>query len=176
MRKSARARVTTRLRNNMKQTLFVALLMVTLLTVCAAQTGKKKPIAFGNMSTEELLVTYEKQSWEAVKRKDYKTFESFLAEDFYDVFPNGQVINKSELMQNYIRGVDLIDYSLSHFKVIVLGKDAAIVVYTADARGVENQSKSRNEKVSAIHAAVTSGWTRRNGKWLNIFYRECDIK
>jgi len=140
-----------------------------------AQTGNKQ-VVIGSKSTEEMLISYEKQSWEAVKRKDYKTFESFLADDFYDIFASGKAVTKLELLQNYIHGVNLIDYSLSDFKVIMLNNDAAIVVYTAFAHGTENQTKSRKVEISEIHAAVTSGWAKRDGKWLNVFYRENDIK
>ena len=159
----------------MKQPFLITLLIVSMTASLMAQTGNKQ-VATGSKSTEEMLISYEKQSWEAVKRKDYKTFESFLADDFYDIFANGKGVTKSELLQSYIRGVNLIDYSLNDFKVIMLNNDAAIVVYTALAHGTESQAKSRGVEVSEIHAAVTSGWAKRNGKWLNVFYRENDIK
>jgi hypothetical protein len=159
----------------MRQLFLIALLTVSMTVSLIAQTGNKQ-VATDSKSIEEMLIAYEKQSWEAVKRKDYKTFESFLADDFYDIFANGKGVTKSELLQNYIRGVNLIDYSLNDFKVIMLNNDAAIVVYTALAHGTESQAKSRKVKVSEIHAAVTSGWAKRNGKWLNVFYRESDIK
>ena len=159
----------------MRQLFLIALLTVSMTVSLIAQTGNKQ-VATDSKSIEEMLIAYEKQSWEAVKRKDYKTFESFLADDFYDIFANGKGVTKSELLQNYIRGVNLIDYSLNDFKVIMLNNDAAIVVYTALAHGTESQAKSRKVEVSEIHAAVTSGWAKRNGKWLNVFYRENDIK
>jgi hypothetical protein len=162
----------------MRQILLAALLLLGCAATATAQTRKARA-GSGGKTVEETLVAYEKQSWEAVRRKDYKTFEGFLADDFYDVFSNGQAVNKTELMQNYIRGVDLIDYSLSNFKVVVLNRDAAIVVYEATAHGAESQRMAHGiEKgqVSAIHVAVTSGWARRGGRWLNVFYRENDIK
>src|SRR3954468_6154981 len=163
----------------MKQLFLIALLSINVTAICAPQTGKKR-VSSSNKSIQELLIANEKASWESVKRKDYKTFESFLAEDFYDIFPNGQAVTKTELLQKYIRGVNLIDYSLSDFKVVMLGKDAAIVVYRAAARGSESQAASRDTAtpgaVIEIHPAVTSGWAKRGGKWLNVFYRECDVK
>ncbi len=159
----------------MKQPFLISLLIVSMTASPMAQTGNKQ-VATGSKSTEQVLISYEKQSWEAVKRKDYQTFESFLADDFYDIFANGKGVTKSELLQNYIRGVNLIDYSLYDFKVIMLNNDAAIVVYTALAHGTESEAKSREVEVSEIHAAVTSGWAKRDGKWLNVFYRENDIK
>ncbi|HYJ45199.1 MAG TPA: nuclear transport factor 2 family protein [Pyrinomonadaceae bacterium] len=161
----------------MKKLLIIALLLINVTAISFAQTVKKQ--AGTGKSAEEILIANERASWEAVRRKDYQTFESFLADDFYDIFPNGQVVTRTELMQKYIRGVDLMDYSLSDFKVVMLNKDAAIVVYTATARGSESQAASRdasNGKVIEIHAAVTSGWARRGRRWLNVFYREHDIK
>jgi hypothetical protein len=162
----------------MKRLIVIALFLINVTAICAAQTGKKRVIS-NNKSVAEILVANEKASWESVRRKDYKTFGSFLAEDFYDIFPNGQAVTKTELLKNYIRGVNLIDYSLSDFKVVILNNAAAIVVYTMTARGSESQSVSRDDaqgQVITIHAAVTSGWAKRGGKWLNVFYREYDIK
>jgi hypothetical protein len=125
------------------------------------------------------LIGLEMQSWEAVKQKDYKKFASFIADDFLDIFSNGQAVTKRELLEKYIRGVDLIDYSLSKFRVVMLDKGAYVVVYEAVAHGAENQSMAHDIKkgeVSAIHVAVTSAWAKRNGRWLNVFYRENDIK
>lgn len=163
----------------MKRIVLVVLLAACGATVCAAQTRKTRD-ASGGEPVEERLVSYERRSWEAVKRKDYKTFESFLAEDFYDIFSNGQAVTKTELMRDYIRGVELMDYSLSKFKVVSLSKDAAILVYEATARGAENRRSARvgeeRGKPIEIHVAVTSAWARRGGRWLNVFYRENDLK
>ena len=159
----------------MKRLLFAALILACGACVCEAQARKKG----GAKSVEETLVSNERRSWESVKRKDYETFGNFLAEDFYDIFPNGRAVTKAELMRDYIRGVELVDYSLSNFKVVMLNRDAAVVVYEASARGRENGAASRDEgkgQTIAIHAAVTSAWARRGGRWLNVFYREHDIK
>src|SRR4051812_29659553 len=98
----------------MRQVLAVVLILVCSVVESEAQARRGRAEASGR-SVEELTVSLEKQEWEAVRHKDYKKFESFLAEDFYDVFPNGQAVTKTELMQNYIRGVELVEYSLSGF-------------------------------------------------------------
>jgi hypothetical protein len=162
----------------MKRLLIAVLLMTCGTGICSAQ-ARKNARAAGRKSIEETLISNERRSWEAVKRKDYEAFESILAEDFYDIFSNGQAVTKKELMRDYIRGVELIDYSLSKFKVVVLNRGAAIVVYEATAHGAENSAMAHDiEKgqVIAIHVAVTSAWARRSGRWLNVFYRENDIK
>jgi hypothetical protein len=158
--------------------LLVVLLMTCGACVCEAQARRRRGAA-REKSVEKTLVSYERRSWEAVKRKDYEAFESFLAEDFYDIFSNGQTVTKTELMRDYMRGVELVDYSLSKFKVVRLSSDAAIVVYEATAHGAENSAMAHDiekGKVTEIHVAVTSAWARRGGRWLNVFYRENDIK
>jgi len=149
---------------------FTVLVLISLAVAVIAQPKE---------SADQTLINYEKQSWESVKQKDYKKFESFIAADFVDIFSNGQVVNKQELVQKYIRGVDLVDYSLSKFRVVMLDRDAAVVVYEAVAHGSESQTMAHDiekGKVTAIHVAVTSAWARRNGRWLNVFYRENDLK
>ena len=159
----------------MKILLSLSLLFSTLgVTAVSAQSPLRR-----TSRAEKTLIRYEHQSWEAVKQKDYKKFSSFLAPDFYDVFSNGQTVGKQELLDKYVRGVNLVDYSLSSFHVRLLNRDAAIVVYEAVAHGSESQTMAHDIKqgeVSTIHVTVTSAWARRKGKWLNVFYRENDIK
>ena len=158
----------------MKILLSLTLLLSTLSLTAVAQSALARP-----SQVEKILIRYEHQSWEAVKQKDYRKFSSFLAPDFYDVFSNGQTVGRQELLDKYIRGVNLLDYSLSNFHVRLINRDAAIVVYEAVAHGSESQTTAHDIKqgeVSAIHVTVTSAWARRKGKWLNVFYRENDIK
>jgi hypothetical protein len=150
----------------LRRTAVAACLVLASAAALAAQT-----------SVDALLIDNERRSWELVKQKDWAALEGLIADDYYDVFANGKVIGKREFVDVYIRGVDLISYSLSDFHVVRLSEDAAIVVYTARARGVEKQIKSRNAKGPVeTRAAVTSAWARRDGKWVNVFYRENDLK
>lgn len=128
-------------------------------------------------AVEQRLIANEKGSWEAARRKDYAAFGSLLADDFVDVFPNGKIVGKKELLEQYIRGVDLREYSLSDFRVVWLSRDAALVVYRAVARGSEHQLQAHTASGEEIevHVAVTSGWALRDGVWKNVFYRENDL-
>lgn len=127
-----------------------------------------------NGDVSALLIQKETSTWQAAKDKNYDLFESFMADDYVDVFASGEIHSKKEVM-DYIRGVDMTEFSLSNFKVIMMNPDAAIIVYEARARATESHGMSRGKPVSEIHAAVTSAWANRSGKWLNVFYREADI-
>jgi hypothetical protein len=41
-------------------------------------------------STADILVEHEKETWALIRRKDLEKFASYLAEDFYDIFPDGE--------------------------------------------------------------------------------------
>jgi hypothetical protein len=112
-------------------------------------------------SGADILISHEKETWALIQRKDLEKFASYLAEDFYDIFPDGEERSKSELLE-FLRDAELKDYRLSNFRVTMLTSDAAIVTYDVDARAVVKG------KELSMHNAVTSGWARRGGKWLNV--------
>jgi hypothetical protein len=112
-------------------------------------------------SSAEILVEHEKQTWALIRRKDLEKFATYLADDFYDIFPDGEERSKSELLQ-FLSNADLKEYELTNFRVTMLNPDAAIVTYKVEARAV-----IQGKEIS-MHNAVTSGWAKREGKWLNL--------
>jgi hypothetical protein len=112
-------------------------------------------------STADILVEHEKETWALIRQKDLEKFASYLAEDFYDIFPDGEEHSKSELLA-LLGNADLKEYTLTNFRVTMLNADAAIVTYNVDAHAV-----IQGNEVS-MHNAVTAGWAKREGKWLNV--------
>ena len=53
-----------------------------------------------------------------------KGFAGYLAEDFYDIFPDGKERTKSELLE-FLSGAELKEYRLSNFRVTMLNQDEA---------------------------------------------------
>lgn len=114
-----------------------------------------------DMATADTLIAYEHETWSLIKRKDLDGFASYLAEDFYDIFPDGKERTKSELLE-FLGDADLKEYRLGNFRVTMLTRDAAIVTYHVDARAVIQG------KEIAMSNSVTSGWAKRDGRWLNV--------
>jgi ketosteroid isomerase-like protein len=112
-------------------------------------------------SAAETLIAHEQKTWSLIKQKDLKGFASYLADDFYDIFPDGEERTKSELLE-FLSGAELKDFRLSNFRVTMLNPDAAIVTYQVDARAV-----IAGREIS-MKNSVTSGWSKRGGKWLNV--------
>src|ERR1043166_841436 len=139
-------------------TLLSALLFANILTA-SAQNGPAKSEA---ASVEEELVSKEKRTWGWYKDRDVKALAELTSEDFYDIYPAGEVVDKKRYLQDVLE-IEVKDYSLSDFKVIMLNETAAVVVYKAKTHALVKDRELKSE------VAVTSGWAKRDGKWLNVF-------
>ena len=112
-------------------------------------------------SAADILVEREKLTWALIRQKDLEQFATYLAEDFYDIFPDGEERSKSQLLE-FLSNAELQQYELANFRVTMLNSDAAIVTYNVDARA------TLGGKEISMHNAVTSGWAKREGRWLNV--------
>jgi uncharacterized protein DUF4440 len=114
------------------------------------------------LSAADTLIVCEDETWHLIKQKDLNGFASYLAEDFYDIFPDGKERTKSELLK-FLSEADLKEYRLSNFRVTMLNQGAAVVTYHVDAH-----ASIQGNDVS-MKNSVTSGWARRGDRWLNVF-------
>jgi hypothetical protein len=131
-----------------------------------AQGGRPRPAA---APVGETLISNEKRTWELYKNKDVKRLAELTAEDFYDIYPTGEAVDKKRYLADVLE-TEVRDYSLSDFKVVMLNEAAAVVVYRAKVHGAVKGREIKSE------VAVTSGWARRGGRWLNVFYRESVVE
>lgn len=112
-------------------------------------------------SPADVLIGCEQTTWRLIQQKDMKAFASYLAEEFYDIFPDGTERTKSELLE-LLRQADLKEYRLGNFRVTMLNEEAAIVTYHVNAYAVIQGT------AIAMNNSVTSGWAKRGGRWLNV--------
>jgi ketosteroid isomerase-like protein len=123
---------------------------------------QNQPNSSERPSAADILIACENETWRLIQQKDLKGFASYLAEDFYDIFPDGKERTKSELLK-FLPGAELKDYQLRHFRVTMLNQEAAVVTYHVDA----DASIQGNE--ISMKNSVTSGWAKRGDKWVNVF-------
>ncbi len=116
-------------------------------------------------SVEQTLVSNEKRTWELYKKRDVKGLAELTAEDYYDIYPTGEAVDKKRYLADVLE-TEVKDYALSDFKVVMLNEAAAVVVYRARVQAAVGGREIKSQ------VAVTSCWARRGGKWLNVFYRE----
>jgi ketosteroid isomerase-like protein len=120
-------------------------------------------------SVEQTLIANEKRTWELYKNKDVRALAELTAEDYYDIYPTGEAVDKKRYLRDVLE-TEVRDYALSDFKVITLNEAAAVVVYRARVHAVSDGREIKSQ------VAVTSCWARRGGRWLNVFYRENAIE
>jgi hypothetical protein len=102
----------------------------------------------------------EKQTWDALKRKDWEAFAANLAEDQLEVEPSG-VYDKAATLAA-VKQFDFSKASTSDFKATKLDDDATLVTYMVRAPGPDG--KMRDERASTI-------WVNRGGAWLAVFHQ-----
>jgi hypothetical protein len=110
-------------------------------------------------------IAREKQVWDAIKKKDYDRFASFLAEDQIEVF--GWGVNDKAASVKGVQQVDLSKATLSDFKTVKLSDAATAVIYTA--KGPTPPFGKEGERNSTI-------WVNRGGKWLAAFHQSTAVK
>jgi hypothetical protein len=149
--------------------LSIALVVFVLTNVVYSETQQKSSDTKPD-STEEALIALEKQLWALLKQRELKAYASLMADDYYTILPDGKAYTKDQVIKFFENEFVLEDYSLSDFHVVMFNKEAGLIVYKADAQGINKGTEATSR------AAAVSGWAKRDGKWLNVFYQEHFIK
>jgi hypothetical protein len=112
------------------------------------------------MTTTSDVEANERAVWDALKRKDWNAFASFLADDAVEIEPDG-VYDKTGSVKG-VQGFPFPTTSLSDFMTTPLDDDAKIVTYTVKGTGPDKKPFSQR------HSTV---WVNRGGKWLAMFHQ-----
>lgn len=110
-------------------------------------------------------IAREKQVFDAIKKKDYDRFASFLAEDQIEVFAWG--VNDKAGSVKGVQAVDLSKGTLSDFKTVKVNDAAVIVTYMS--KGPTPPFTKEGERSSTV-------WVNRGGKWLAAYHQGTNIK
>jgi hypothetical protein len=115
--------------------------------------------------TDTDIINQEKKIWDALKSKNYDAFASMLADDQIEVEDDG-IYDKARTLET-VKKLNVTDFNGSNWKVFRLGDDAALVTYTAVAKGTYD-----NKPIPEGEARASSAWVNRNGKWLAAYHQE----
>jgi hypothetical protein len=129
-------------------------------------TSEAKPPA---MPSEADIIAKEKTTWDLVKKKDWAAFEKMLASDFVEVLNDG-VHDRAQVLAN-LKDFDLSDVTYADWKFLPIDTDAALLTYSATLKGTY-----KGEAVPAGPYRLASGWVKRNGEWVTIYYQETMAK
>jgi hypothetical protein len=111
-----------------------------------------------------------KTEWDALKKKDKKTYGALLAEDYQGVEVDGRGERNKIQAMNELADGNVYNYTLWGFKLIPLGSDAAGVIYEVT---LEFPPKSA---VRYSRVYVTELWVKRGGEWKELHYQETHAK
>jgi hypothetical protein len=122
-----------------------------------------------NKALEEKIVGLEKQVEEALKKKDWNTFDGLLAEDCVVAGSDG-IQRKPEVLQDLKANFSLSDFSMADVNVVTVNKDVALITYRATGKG-----SYKGEDWSG-QAYASSVWVKRGGKWLTVLRQDTPIR
>ena len=115
------------------------------------------------------FVELETSVWDALRRGDVEEDSRLLAEDFLGVYPSG-FANRSDHASQLANGPTVADFDLSEARLMVLSDDDVLLAYRADWHRFENGGRGARESMY-----VTSLWSRRDGRWVNVFSQDSPV-
>lgn len=119
--------------------------------------------------TEAMAIAKEKAIWDAVKNKDYATFDAMLDPDQLEVSPDG--VNSKAQSVAMIKDFEPSEVTFGDWKYLSIDKDLGLIVYSVTVKG-----KYKGKEFPAETARASSGWANRNGKWLAVYHQESPVK
>ena len=111
-----------------------------------------------------ILVAREKRLWEAINAKDLHVLESLLAHECVWVTSEGGLVKSPDLHD--LSELGSTDCTHADFKVTVLNKAAAIVMFQGVERGSDPKA------LAPLHTYHASVWANRDGKWELVFHQQ----
>lgn len=145
-------------------TKFVSCLTVLLVAGSLANAKERSKSAGTSASAEQKIIDLEKSLWEAWKNKDGKPFEAALAPDFREDDSSGSYDRAAAIAAP--KSCEVKGYSLSDWKTMWLGKNAALITFKANMHATcSGQQIPENVGASSVYV-------KQNGKWLEAYHSE----
>jgi hypothetical protein len=149
----------------MKNLTVVAVLIIAFASLAFAQGTlvNKDPL-------KETLISLEKQSWEAWKKRDGKFFETFLSDDHVEVGFGGRT-NKATVVAGVASPVCVVkSYAVDKFELTRLDANTALLTYHAE----QDTTCGGNAVPSPVWAS--SLYVKRGKRWLNALYQQTQTR
>jgi hypothetical protein len=114
----------------------------------------------------DACIELETRVWDALRRGDAEEDARLLAEDFLGVYPNG-FADRSDHAGQLANGPTVADFELHDARLMVVSDDDVLLSYRADWHRVTAAGRGAAESMY-----VSSLWSRRNGRWVNVFSQD----
>lgn len=130
----------------------------------AVPTNSAEPAA----ESDSQIIARERSVWEAIKNKEFRTFENFLAPDQMEVGEEG-VTDKNGTMES-VRALELADVTFSEWRVLRLNPNLVVTTYRVAVKG-----KQGGKDFPPADVRASSAWVNRDGKWQAIFHQSTSV-
>jgi hypothetical protein len=110
----------------------------------------------------------ERQTWDAMKAKNWDAFAGMLADDFVYVSGDG-IANKAQTADG-VKKLDISEYTFSDIKFRKVDEDLAIITYTSSEKSTYDGKPSPDKP---LHNS--SAWIKRGGNWLIASHQETEV-
>jgi len=127
------------------------------------QAVAAKTVARISKADEQTLISMEREAWEVIKKKDWKTYDRLLAPDFVWIDDGGIIAGRAAAVK-YFTGFELAGYTMEEVKVTAFAPGVAFVTYK-----VTEEGRFQGEPIPAKPSYIGSGYVKHGGKWVNFF-------
>jgi len=114
----------------------------------------------------QALVVLETMVWDALQRGDAETDSRLLSDDFLGVYSSG-FAGRSEHAGQLDAGPTIASYELREARMVELSDDHVLLSYRAEYQRLVGGVAQPPESMY-----VSSLWSRRAGRWVNVFSQD----
>jgi hypothetical protein len=112
------------------------------------------------------LVAMEARVWEALRTGDAAADVALLSPDFLGVYPSG-FATRSDHAGELVDGPTVSEYSIHDARLLVVAEGHVMLSYRAMSR------RAPDAEPEAQY--ISSLWSRREGRWLNVFSQDTPV-
>jgi hypothetical protein len=117
----------------------------------------------------EAFLALETSVWDALRRGDAEEDARLLADDFLGVYPSG-FANRSDHAGQLVSGPTVAEFELREARLMVLSENDALLSYRADWHRLTGSEAGPAESMY-----ISSLWSRRSGRWVNVFSQDSPV-
>jgi hypothetical protein len=112
------------------------------------------------------FVELETGVWDALRRGDAEADTDLLSEDFLGVYPSG-FASRSDHAGQLAHGPTVAEFEIHEPRLMVISDNDVLLSYRANYQRLASGTRGSTETMY-----VSSLWSQRLGKWVNVFSQD----
>ena len=121
-------------------------------------------------AVESILVSKEKELWDANRRRDVRALSELLADDTYAVETDGSVLDKRQQLAD-LANLSITDVRMDSIRVLLLDPNVGIIRYRVLLTGAYKATP-----MTPAWSEVSAVWALRSGHWRSVAYHATRVR